>query len=148
MPARAGAYPERVVTSEPTRIPCVGAVVHDAAGRLLLVRRARPPARGTWSLPGGHVEPGEDDATAVEREVAEETGLRVRAGRVVGVVERPAPSGGVFVITDLVCDVLGGQLRAGDDALNARWFSAADLAAAATAPGLVEALAEWSVLPR
>lgn len=135
------------------RIRCVGAVVHDARGRLLLVRRAEPPAQGTWSLPGGRVEPGEDDATAVVREVAEETGLRVRAGRIVGIVERPAPSGGVHVITDLACDVLGGELRPGDDAADARWFTAAALEAAAleaagTSPGLVEALTEWAVLPR
>jgi 8-oxo-dGTP diphosphatase len=133
---------------EPLRIRCVGAVVHDGTGRLLLVRRRNPPAAGTWSLPGGRVEPGEDDTTAVVREVAEETGLTVRAGRVVGVVERDAPSGGVYVIVDLVCDVVGGLLRAGDDAADARWFSAADLAAATTSPGLVEALADWAVLPR
>ena len=132
----------------PPRIPCVGAVVHDGRGRILLVLRSRAPARGTWSLPGGRVEPGEDDATAVVREVAEETGLRVRAGRVVGVVERTAPSGGVYVITDLVCEVVGGELRAGDDAADARWFDARDLSACDTSPGLVEALTDWAVLPR
>lgn len=132
---------------EPTRIRCAGAIIHDTAGRLLLVRRAHPPAAGTWSLPGGRVEPGEDNVTAAVREVAEETGLLVRAGRVAGVVEREAPSGGVYVITDLVCDVLGGQLRAGDDAADARWFTATDLAAATTSPGLVETLTEWALLP-
>lgn len=137
-----------MTSPRPTRIPCVGAVVHDALGRLLLVLRANPPAQGTWSLPGGRVEAGEDEAAAVVREVAEETGLAVRAGRVVGVVERPAPAGGVYVITDLACDVVGGRLRAGDDAADARWFTAAELAAATTSPGLVEALAGWAALPR
>ena len=129
-------------------IPCVGAIVHDGAGRLLLVRRARPPAQGTWSLPGGHVEPGEDDATAVVREVAEETGLDVVAAAVVGVVQRAAPDGGTFLITDLTCHVVGGTLQAGDDALDAGWFAAADLAALEVMPGLVEALAGWGALPR
>ncbi|HET9655803.1 MAG TPA: NUDIX domain-containing protein [Kineosporiaceae bacterium] len=130
------------------RIPCVGAVVHDEQGRILLVRRVNPPGAGLWSIPGGKVEPGEDDATAVVREVAEETGLLVRAGEVLGQVERPAPGGGIFVITDLRCRAVGGRLAYGDDAADAGWFGAAELAATATVPGLVEALAEWQVLPR
>src|SRR3954466_12295448 len=65
-------------------VPCVGAVVRDAAGRLLLVRRGHAPGRGLWSLPGGRVEPGESVEQAVAREVREETGLTVRAGAPVG----------------------------------------------------------------
>jgi ADP-ribose pyrophosphatase YjhB (NUDIX family) len=130
------------------RIPCVGALVYDDAGRLLLVLRAQPPAQGAWSLPGGRVEAGEDDAAAVVREVAEETGLAVRARGVVGRVEREAPDGGVYVITDLACDVVGGVLAAGDDAGDARWFTAAELADVGTAPGLIDALAAWDALPR
>ncbi len=129
-------------------IPCVGAVVHDARGRLLLVRRANPPAAGSWSLPGGRVERGETDADAVVREVAEETGLSVEPGRVVGAVERAAPGGGVHVIRDLACAVVGGQLEAGDDAADAGWFGAADLERLPLSPGLLEALTRWDVLPR
>src|SRR4051794_23628758 len=51
------------------RVPCVGALVHDDAGRLLVVRRAREPAAGSWSVPGGRVEPRETDHDAVVREV-------------------------------------------------------------------------------
>jgi ADP-ribose pyrophosphatase YjhB (NUDIX family) len=130
------------------RIPCVGAIVHDETHRLLLVLRANPPAAGTWSLPGGRMEPGEDVDAAVVREVAEETGLTVRAGRVVGVVERAAPTGGVYVITDVVATVVEGRLTAGDDAADAAWFDAAALASVTTSPGLVAALTEWCVLPR
>jgi 8-oxo-dGTP diphosphatase len=121
--------------------------VHDDHGRLLLVRRANPPAEGTWSLPGGRVEAGEDDAAAVVREVAEETGLRVEPGRVVGVVEPDSPDGGIYVITDLACRVVGGRLRAGDDASDVGWFDARRLAATVTSPGLTAALTEWDVLP-
>jgi 8-oxo-dGTP diphosphatase len=128
-------------------IPCVGAVVHDERGRLLMVRRANPPAQGTWSLPGGKVEQGEDDAAAAVREVAEETGLHVMSGPVVGTVERDAPGGGLFLITDLVCTVIGGTLHSGDDASDAGWFDARTLAAASTSPGLVEALTAWGVMP-
>lgn len=129
------------------RIPCVGAIVHDAAGRLLMVRRAKAPGAGLWCIPGGHVEPGEDPAAAVVREVAEETGLTVEPGAVVGSVERPAPSGGVFVIQDLICHLVGGDLRPGDDADAVAWFTAAELAATATVPGLIEALTAWDALP-
>jgi 8-oxo-dGTP diphosphatase len=132
---------------ERTRIPCAGAIVHDGTGRLLLVRRANPPGQGTWSLPGGRVEAGEDAATAAVREVAEETGLTVRAGAVVGVVQRDAPGGGVFVITDLVCTVSDGTVRAGDDASDVGWFDAAGLAALTMAPGLIQALAAWGLMP-
>jgi ADP-ribose pyrophosphatase YjhB (NUDIX family) len=75
------------------RVPCVGGVITDDDGRLLLVQRARPPAAGTWSLPGGRVERGEDDAAAVIREVREETGLDVAAGELVGTVERDTVAG-------------------------------------------------------
>jgi ADP-ribose pyrophosphatase YjhB (NUDIX family) len=131
-------------------VPCVGGLVYDDRGRLLLVLRAHDPARSTWSIPGGKVESGEDGAAAVVRELREETGLEVAPTRQVGVVERPAPDGGTFVIEDFACQVLGGVLRAGDDADDVRWFSAADLAAtdpASLAPGLLDALAGWTALP-
>ena len=70
------------------RVPCVGALVHDDDGRLLVVRRGREPGRGLWSVPGGRVEPGESDTVAVEREVLEETGLHVTVGIRVGTVVR------------------------------------------------------------
>jgi 8-oxo-dGTP diphosphatase len=91
------------------KIRCVGALVYDAQGRLLLVQRANDPGRGRWSLPGGKVEPGETDAAAVVREVREETGLVVTPGRLVGMVARPAPHG-VFEIHDYFCEVIGGAL--------------------------------------
>jgi ADP-ribose pyrophosphatase YjhB (NUDIX family) len=122
--------------------------VHDDRGRLLLVRRANPPAQGLWSIPGGRVEPGEDDEAAVVREVAEETGLDVVPERLVGSVERDGPAGDVYVIEDFLCRVAGGRLAAGDDASDAGWFTAAALDHLPTSPGLLEALGEWDVLPR
>lgn len=129
------------------RKPCAGAVVHDAVGRLLVVRRARPPAAGSWSIPGGRCEPGEDPAAACAREVTEETGLVVEVGRLIGTVERPGPGGSVYVIDDFACRLVGGALVAGDDAAEARWVSRAELAELRLVPGLVDALTEWDVLP-
>jgi len=130
------------------RIRCVGAIVHDRDGRLLLIRRGHPPAEGLWSLPGGRVEPGEDDATAVAREVAEETGLAVKPVRLVGSVLRDTPGGDVFEIYDYACAVTGGRVQAGDDAADAAWFPAAELRRLPTSPGLLEALTGWGVLDR
>src|SRR3954452_5841495 len=110
------------------RVPCVGAIVRDQQGRLLLVKRANPPGRGLWSIPGGRVEPGETARAAVAREVLEETGLHVVVTEVAGVVERDAPDGSVYVIEDFFAEVDGARgpmrLRAGDDAAAAEWFSA------------------------
>jgi 8-oxo-dGTP diphosphatase len=132
---------------EPPRVPCAGAVVHDAAGLLLLIRRGQEPGRGLWSLPGGRCEPGESAAETAVREVREETGLDVAAGPLVGRVERPGLDGAVYVIDDVACTVLGGELAPGDDADDVRWVDAAGLALLPLVEGLLDALTGWDVLP-
>ncbi len=130
------------------RIPCVGAIVVDDGGRLLLIRRANPPAQGTWSVPGGRVEPGETDEDAVVRELLEETGLRGMVEREVGAIERAAPGGGTYVIRDFLLSVdRAGEPTAGDDAAEAAWFTPAQVRALETSPGLVEVLTGWGILP-
>jgi ADP-ribose pyrophosphatase YjhB (NUDIX family) len=95
------------------------------------------------------VEPGETDDVALRRELLEETGLAVLVGPLVGSVRRPAPGGGTFEIFDYRCTVDGGAaVRAGDDAAQARWVSAAEYHALPLVDGLTDALSAWSVLPR
>jgi 8-oxo-dGTP diphosphatase len=127
-------------------IPCVGAVIKDDHGRLLLIKRGHPPGAGLWSLPGGRVEPGETDTEALKREMREETGLVVDPGGLLGTVRRPGQDGDVLDIRDYVATVAGGTLRAGDDAAEARWVTISELAGLPITDGLVEALTSWGVL--
>ena len=125
----------------------MGAVIVED-GRLLLVRRGRPPGVGRWSLPGGRVEHGEVLAEAVVREVAEETGLDCRCGPLVGWVERIG-AGYHFVILDYWVTVPeGAPAVAGDDADEVRWVSRADLEGLELVPRLLEFLAQHHVLDR
>ncbi len=109
----------------------VGAIVRDA-GRVLLVRRNKEPARGLWTFPGGAVELGEPVELAVRREVLEETGLEIEVEQVFVVVDRidRDAAGRVryhYIIVDYLARPLGGSLLAGDDADGAMWASLADL---------------------
>lgn len=117
------------------RVACVGGVVHDEAGRVLLILRATEPGRGLWSVPGGRVEPGESEVDAVAREVLEETGLVVSVGALVGRVER-----GRYDIADYACTVLDGALQAGDDAAACRWTPYSQLSALPLVDGLADFL--------
>jgi 8-oxo-dGTP diphosphatase len=139
----AGALPLLLMTERSSVVRCVGGVCHNSDGRLLLVQRANEPGRGRWSIPGGRVEPGEDDATALIREMQEETGLAVEPGPLVGRVQR-----GPYDIGDYRCRIVDGTLRAGSDALDARWFSAAELRQLPLVEELLVTLAGWDVLPR
>jgi mutator protein MutT len=102
-------------------------------GRVLLVKRANPPLRGAWSLPGGRVELGETLSEAVSREVREETGLEVAVGPVIEVLERIEHDQDQiafhYVIIDYACRVVGGELACGSDASDTRWARLDELGA-------------------
>jgi 8-oxo-dGTP diphosphatase len=139
-------------TGEPAAerlVPCVGGVVVDDAGRLLLIRRGREPSRGLWSVPGGRVEPGESGPDAVRREVLEETGLDVTVEAPVGSVRIPAGDGIVYDVTDYRCSLADPQQQpsAGDDADDVLFADAAMLADLPCTPLLLETLRSWRVLP-
>jgi 8-oxo-dGTP diphosphatase len=103
--------------------PAVGAViVHD--GRLLLIRRAGGAYAGHWAVPGGRQRFGESMADAVQRETREETGLEVVVGEVAwtgDIIDGSTPPGYHFTVVDFFATAVGGELRAGDDAADARW---------------------------
>jgi 8-oxo-dGTP diphosphatase len=111
----------------------VGGVVIEG-GRTLLIKRGGPPLEGQWSIPGGMLELGETLKDGVHRELLEETGLTVRVGELVEVFERifPDDSGRVryhFVIHDFLCEVVGGEARAGSDVTDVAWATREELSA-------------------
>lgn len=124
----------------------VGAVV-VVDDRLLLIRRGRGVAIGSWSLPGGTVEPGELLAEAVVRELLEETGLEGVCGPLVGVVERFV-EGRHYVILDHQVTLLepDAEPRAGDDAAEVAWVPLADVAEWPLVEGLAEFLHDHGVI--
>lgn len=137
-------------------------IVRD--GKLLLIRRGVEPSKGKWSVPGGSVEWGETLIEAVKREVREETGLEIQVERLAGVYdvvvegsrfnvqgstkqEQTGPevthhSSRItyhYIIIDYFASPVGGELRPGDDADDARWVPIADL----DEYELTEHLREW-----
>jgi 8-oxo-dGTP diphosphatase len=110
--------------------PTVGALLTDDRGRLLLVRRARDPYAGSWDVPGGFLEEAEHPLDALRRELREETGLAVEPGEFVGVRldhYGDGPDAPTTLNLYWTARVTGGEPRAGDDAVEIRWFAPDEL---------------------
>jgi len=93
---------------------------------VLLVKRAKSPLKGYWSLPGGALEIGEQLQEGIRREVLEETGLVVEPLRVVTIFERimrdrKGKPEYHYVLIDYLCRVTGGALQAADDVSRVVW---------------------------
>lgn len=113
-------------------IAVAGVVLRD--DRVLLVRRAHAPDAGRWCFPGGKIERGESIECSVVRELNEETGIDVRAGRLLDVATVLDYSSGNeifqhYIVLLLLCQWLRGEPVAGDDALDAAWFDIPGLSA-------------------
>ena len=106
----------------------VDAWIRDGRGRVLLIRRGRPPFEGRWGLPGGFLEWKERTEECCARETLEETGLRVDVGELLGVYSDPDRDPRGHNVTVLyAARPISGNAKGGDDAAEARWFSAREL---------------------
>ncbi len=133
-----------------TPVCAVGAIVLDK-GRLLLCKRDREPARGRWTLPGGRVEPGESLREALVREVREEAGIDVDGDALIGVAESVVrdDDGGIafhYIILDFTATARSHDIKAGDDAADARWVPIDELRSLSLTDGLLEFLSDRGVL--
>ena len=129
--------------SYPTRpyLAVSAAIIRD--GKVLIVRRARAPARGVFTLPGGGVEAGETLHEAVIREVLEETGLVIAPIALAGHREVIARDGDGkverhFVILPFAARWLSGEVVLNEELAEAHWLVPAELAGLTTTEGLAE----------
>jgi ADP-ribose pyrophosphatase YjhB (NUDIX family) len=117
------------------------AIIRD--GRVLIVRRARPPAYGVFTLPGGGVEAGETLREAIIREVLEETALTIEPLGLAGYREAIArdADGTVerhFVILPFAARWLAGEVALNEELAEARWLVPSDLDGLKTTEGLAD----------
>jgi ADP-ribose pyrophosphatase YjhB (NUDIX family) len=136
--ADARAYPTRPF------LAVSAAIVRD--GRVLVARRARPPANGVFSLPGGVVEAGETLHEAVKREVMEETSITIEPVALAGFRETIVRDvdGSVerhFVILPFAARWIAGEPNLNEELSEARWVLPAELAGLPTTPGLAAIVA-------
>jgi 8-oxo-dGTP diphosphatase len=108
-------------------VPATAVIVENGDGGLLLVKRSREPCPGKWCLPGGFVEADEHPEVAAARELKEETGLRGEVAELVDVEYHESQVHGPLIIIGYRFEVCEGRLRAGDDAVDARYFGLDDL---------------------
>jgi ADP-ribose pyrophosphatase YjhB (NUDIX family) len=115
-------------------------------GRVLIVRRAQPPAHGLYTLPGGGVELGETLEQAVIREVREETALDIEPLKLAGyrqLIARDA-DGKVerhFVILPFAARWISGEVALNDELADAKWLLPSELAGLKTTEGLADIVA-------
>jgi ADP-ribose pyrophosphatase YjhB (NUDIX family) len=125
------------------------AIIRD--GKVLIVRRARAPAAGLYTLPGGGVELGETLLEAVVREVREETALVVEPVALTGYREAIAQDGEGrierhFVILPFAARWIAGEPVLSDELSEAVWLAPAAIAGLDTTAGLVEIVASATAL--
>ncbi|MDQ4096000.1 MAG: NUDIX domain-containing protein [Actinomycetota bacterium] len=126
------------------RIAVGAVIVRD--DELLMVKRGNHPGKGLWSLPGGRVEAREYLADALRREVAEETGLEVTVGELVGIFEVVGDPH--YVVLDFFAraEKEGHAVAAASDVEEVRWVPLERVADLECTPRFIETLRGWGIL--
>lgn len=127
----------KIKSTEPERLVCqrcsfifyldpkvIAGTVFTIEGKVVLLKRGIEPAMGRWVFPGGYVDRGESVADAAVRETKEESHLDVRLGPLLGVYSYPRSPNVVVVYT---AEVIGGELKAGDEAVEAKGFGFSEI---------------------
>lgn len=124
-------YGPRLGREGEIRIGCSATIFDVKREKALLTRRTD---NGRWCLPGGHLEAGESAAEACEREVWEETGLKVRVTRLIGVYSDPDQlviyadgNKAFFVILSFEAEIISGELGLSDETTAAGYFSLTEM---------------------
>ena len=140
-PATPDATARTPENASPPRRPqvAVGAVLTDIIGRVLLIQRGQQPNYGKWTLPGGRVEWGETLEQALLRELRAETGLVARMGPLAETLEYIDDTFH-YIILDYHMSEPEGTLRAGEDAMAARFVTLEEAATLPTTPELMAML--------
>jgi 8-oxo-dGTP diphosphatase len=140
MPAASDISPPGLPPSRPQLAVSAAIFRND---RILLVRRARSPAKGFYTLPGGRVEFGESLATALQREVDEETGLKIEIEGLAGWREvLPGPSGGGhFVIMSFAARWMANEVVLNEELDDFKWLAPDGLGDLTLTDGLGEIIA-------
>ena len=105
-------------------VPATCLVVVNPHERLLLVKRAVEPRKGSWCLPGGFIELGETPEEAALRELREETGYAAQIELLLGVTANPSPQYQTVLMVGYLIRQVTGTLQPGDDASEAAYFDA------------------------
>ncbi|MBD3187288.1 NUDIX domain-containing protein [Candidatus Bathyarchaeota archaeon] len=104
--------------------------INGSQKEIVLIKRANPPFKGEYALPGGFVDPDETVEQACIREALEETSLEVEIGSLVGIYSAPGRDPrGRTITAAFLCMVKDGELQPSDDAAEANWIKASQLGA-------------------
>lgn len=90
--------------------------------KILLVKRGYEPFKGMWALPGGKLEDNESIEQCAIREVKEEINVDIVIKKLVGIYSDPNRDPRKIVAVAFLCDIKKGEIKAGDDVTEAKWF--------------------------
>jgi len=123
-------YGDRISKEGKLRLGCSAVLFSEDRQAVLLTRRTD---NGQWCLPGGMIDPGESVAEGCEREVFEETGLKVRVVRMTGVYSNPNrltiyPDGNKahVIVLNFEVEKVGGELGLSDETTDVQFFPVAE----------------------